>query len=482
MSPEEKICPVCDTKLSKDATKCPICGTDLGAIDEKALENIDISVLKDKTKAIDDILSLLEEEEKKVKEKIEKEEEKKQEEKKEEPKPPEPKPTEVKVEEKVEVRKEEGTKPEEKKEEVSEVFSCPVCNEQIPIEANSCPKCGAIFEEAVVFICPVCRTEVPMDSTTCPKCGAIFVSEEAPEPGAEEVHVEEVQPKVEEVQEKSIQAEAKPEEGLKKEVEAEKVEKKVEKKPEEMAKELAQKVGEAKVLLETMRKFGVEEKETKEHISSALAAGKEKNYEKALEIMDGALSKGKKLVLEKIALLASQLESEVKGYSKFGIDVRKGIGLCQRVVFAAETENFERALKIYTMATDFIKLLKETFEARKKKIEELQRTIEEYGAYGIPGTNELRLLVERAMEFYAKGETGEGDKCLTEVTQKLAETLPNFVSSKIAEQAAKLREEKLLGLDVKDKIEYLKEANMCIKKKDYVQALMWVNKVERKEV
>ncbi|MCX8174417.1 MAG: zinc ribbon domain-containing protein [Thermoplasmata archaeon] len=494
MSPDEKICPVCDTKLSMNITKCPICGTDLTAIDEKALEDVDLSLLKDKTKAIDDILSLLEEEEKKVMEKIEK---KDAEEKKPEPKIPAPEPEQK---EKVQEKKEEKEKtqpamvdkPAEKVEATKtaegpqkEVFSCPLCNEQIPIDANACPKCGAIFEEAVVFICPVCHAEVPVDSNTCPKCGAIFVSEEEPAASPEmagEKAEEEVKAPPEEAKEKTKPLEVGAEEKAEKIViEEKKPEKKVEKKPEDMAKELALKVSEAKVLLETMRKFGVDEKEIKENISRALSAGKEKDYEKALGIMETALATGKKLVMEKIGTLSTELEAEVRSYSKLGCDVRKGIGLAERVLFAVETENYENAVKLYTQVSDFAKKLKETFEARKKDFDALNRSIAEYSAYGVPGISELKTILEKAMTAYSSGEIAEGDKCLSEVKQKLTDALPNYVSSKIAEQAAKLREEKLLGLDVRDKIEYLKEANICIKKKDFAQALVWVNKLERKE-
>ncbi|MEM3396842.1 MAG: zinc ribbon domain-containing protein [Thermoplasmata archaeon] len=491
MSSDEKICPVCDSKLSKEVTKCPICGTDLTVIDEKALENVDLSMLKDKTKAIDDILSLLEEEEKKVLEKIEKKDERK----------PEPKLPEPKVEEKRDGKKEEPEKKDvalkeeaarekETKEKIEEaedtkkeVFSCPVCNEKIPIDANSCPKCGAIFEEAVVIICPVCKTEVPAEANSCPKCGAIFVSEE--EAAISEMSsvpgevVEAVKEDVGEKPESELpKAEGKEEMPV---IEEKKPEKKIEKKPEDMARELALKVSEAKVLLETMRKFGVEEKKTKENISLALSAGKEKEYERALAIMDAAISNGKKLVLEKIEVLSYELEAEVRGYSKMGCDVKKGIGLCERAIFAVETENFENAVKLYTQASDFAKKIKDTFETRKKEFDNLNRTIEEYVSYGVPGVSDLKALLEKAMTFYSSMEITEGDKCLNQVREKLKEALPNFVSSKIAEQAAKLREEKLLGLEVKDKIEYLKEANMCIKKKDYAQALVWVNKLERKE-
>jgi len=450
LSQEEKICPVCDTKLSKETTKCPICGTDLSKIDEKVLQDIDLSILKDKTKAIDDILSLLEKEEKAQEKKVEEKKDAK----------PEKKPEKV----------EEGVSKEEVKseKEKGEVFFCPLCNAEIPLTATTCPKCGAIFEEALVFICPVCNAEVPADATTCPKCGAIFVGEEV---RAEEVAESKAEKGIEERREEKVEEKKKVEE----------VEKKVERKAEDMAKELALKVSEAKVLVETLKKFNVDEKEIKEEISKALSAGKEKEYERALTILENALAKGKKAVMESIAVLAGKLEEELNGYAKLGCDIRKGVGLCERAIFATQIENFERAVRTYTMALDFAKEVKEKFEGRKKEFEEILHSIEEFISFGVPGVNGLKKMVDEAMAYYAKGEVENGNKRLAAVKEKLSELLPNYVTGKIAEHAAKLREEKLLGLDIREKIEYLKEANMCIKRKDYMGALAWVKKLEMSE-
>ncbi len=462
---------MCDTKLAKSETKCPICGTDLAAVDEKALENIDISVLKDKTKAIDDILSLLEEEEKKVmaERKAEAQKGKENVGKQEGEKKP--------VSEKPLPKTEE--KEEKKSEERKEMFVCPLCHAEIPVDVNTCPKCGAIFEEAVAFICPVCHTEVSADASTCPKCGAIFVVEGEEAPAVAGSAVEKPP------EEKSAPTLAAPAEKPALTPTPEKIppieEKKVEKKVEDLAKELALKVNEAKILLETMRKFGVEEKETKESISRSLSAGKEKDYVRALEIMNTALQNGKNLVMEKIGKMIETLENEIRGYAKLGCDVKKGIGYCERTAFAVETENFENAVKIYTQATDYAKKLKENFEARKKEFDALMHNIEEYRTYGVPGMEELKNRLDAAMSAYGSGKIDDGDRVIAEIKEKLNAALPNYVTSRIAEQAGKLREAKLLGMDVKNKIEYLKEANICIKKKDYAQALVWINKIDRKE-
>lgn len=525
MPEDKRICPVCDTPLEKGETKCPICGADINSIDQKSLEEIDISALKDKTKVIDDILNLLEEEEKKVKEKIEvapektpaKKVEPLPEQKKEEKAEKETAPEEEKKEvgqEKVATAGEKEA-PEERKEKKEmettpapqATFTCPVCHEEIPADSTTCPRCGAIFEEAVVFECPVCHTEVPVEANTCPKCGAIFVEDEsqAASETKEKESLETVQSEAEKGQitkmepappgasssapqeapqaEKSVQGQPQQETKEKGEISAEKtpVKKVEEKKVEDLAKELASKVSEAKILLETMRKLGVEEKDIKENISKSLSAGKEKNYNEALKIMDGALQDGKKRVMEKIGKLVVELKSEIASYTALGCDVRKGLGLCERTLFALETENFENSVRLYTTASDYAKVLRGTYEQIKKDFDALMRTIEEYKSFGVPGIEDLKNRIEQAKNAYAGGKKEEGDKIVMGVRETLTSVLPDYVTKRIADQAAKLREAKLLGMDVKDKIEYLKEANICVKKKDYAQALVWVNKIDREE-
>lgn len=50
---------------------------------------------------------------------------------------------------------------------------CPFCNEEI-LEAGLpfCQFCGIS-----VFYCPLCQNPVPPDSATCPRCGADICSE-----------------------------------------------------------------------------------------------------------------------------------------------------------------------------------------------------------------------------------------------------------------------------------------------------------------
>jgi uncharacterized C2H2 Zn-finger protein len=378
-------------------------------------------------------------------------------------------------------------------------FTCPICHEEIPADSTTCPRCGAIFEEAVVFICPVCRTEVPVEANTCPKCGAIFVEDESyatsetkekeslgtvqTEAEKGEITRIEVAPPGAPQAEKSVQGQPQQETKEKGEISAEKapVKKVEEKKVEDLAKELASKVSEAKILLETMRKLGVEEKDIKENISKSLSAGKEKNYNEALKIMEGALQDGKKRVMEKIGKLVGELKSEIASYTALGCDVRKGLGLCERTLFALETENFENSVRLYTTASDYARVLRGTYEQIKKDFDALMRTIEEYKSFGVPGIGDLKNRIEQAKNAYAGGKKEEGDKIVMGVRETLTSVLPDYVTKRIAEQAAKLREAKLLGMDVKDKIEYLKEANICVKKKDYAQALVWVNKIDREE-
>jgi endogenous inhibitor of DNA gyrase (YacG/DUF329 family) len=75
--------------------------------------------------------------------------------------------------------------------------ACPVCGKPVSMEVNSCPHCGAEFEEEVeeaevapkdaaveeeeTAECPVCGKSVSLEVSSCPYCGAEFEEEEVEE-------------------------------------------------------------------------------------------------------------------------------------------------------------------------------------------------------------------------------------------------------------------------------------------------------------
>ncbi|MFW6040361.1 MAG: double zinc ribbon domain-containing protein [Thermoplasmatota archaeon] len=70
---------------------------------------------------------------------------------------------------------------------------CPVCDSEVPIDADVCQDCGMDlslsddFEEVIMFECPICGAEVSEDAVECPNCGAIFEEEETEDRLEEEV-------------------------------------------------------------------------------------------------------------------------------------------------------------------------------------------------------------------------------------------------------------------------------------------------------
>lgn len=90
---------------------------------------------------------------------------------------------------KKEVVKEEPEEPE---------VACPVCGKPVSMDVNSCPHCGAEFEEEIEEVeavpakaaaleeeetaeCPVCGKSVSLNVSSCPYCGAEFEEEEVEE-------------------------------------------------------------------------------------------------------------------------------------------------------------------------------------------------------------------------------------------------------------------------------------------------------------
>jgi DNA-directed RNA polymerase subunit RPC12/RpoP len=85
-----------------------------------------------------------------------------------------------------------------KEEPVEPEVACPVCGKPVSMDVNSCPHCGAEFEEEVEEVeaapakaaaveeeetaeCPVCGKSVSLNVSSCPYCGAEFEEDEVEE-------------------------------------------------------------------------------------------------------------------------------------------------------------------------------------------------------------------------------------------------------------------------------------------------------------
>jgi hypothetical protein len=59
-------------------------------------------------------------------------------------------------------------------------LQCPICSEEVDVDADECPKCGTLFGDGesdadldlfADLTCPVCNTPLDEDDTVCPGCG-----------------------------------------------------------------------------------------------------------------------------------------------------------------------------------------------------------------------------------------------------------------------------------------------------------------------
>ncbi|HHZ74147.1 MAG TPA: hypothetical protein EYN58_03015, partial [Candidatus Poseidoniales archaeon] len=62
--------------------------------------------------------------------------------------------------------------------EYIDTAQCGACQEEIPADSESCPKCGVSFsgvKEVNMGECGSCKTIVSLDSKSCPNCSIAFV-------------------------------------------------------------------------------------------------------------------------------------------------------------------------------------------------------------------------------------------------------------------------------------------------------------------
>ena len=405
-----------------------------------------------------------------------------------------------------------------------EYFECPECGARVPASASSCPKCGVLFAEegAEMFQCPACNTLVSVDAKSCPGCGAIFV-----EPEAEEVSLappkKDLEPPIAKVTEpfappmlvREVKAERpkplEPEEekkGLfgrfkrKKEEEEEAPPKKAPApaptpvisvpvsepapapqtvppavepsvKPVEArskGKDLKMKLAEMKPLLVIAMENEIDAGESMQLIDDAAVAGRERQVDKALDLVQ----KANAILLSKVdthlTAMINQLKSEMKVAQELGGDVSRCQTYIKEIERAKSSSDMEAAYVYADKVRKELQPITGRYNDSKKKIASLKTLISDADLF-IVDTREARSQLVEATNAFDSRDFDRVDVVVRTARERLYKSIPGRMSEEMKKAKDQLLEAKMKNINIAPLITILKSATTMMKNGDYAQAL-----------
>lgn len=235
-------------------------------------------------------------------------------------------------------------------------------------------------------------------------------------------------------------------------------------------RDLARMVAEMKPLLALAREKDVDIGESKQLIDDAAVAGKERQLDRALELVQ----KSKTALMEKIdahlGALITRMNDEIKIARDFGGDISRATAYIQEVTKARASGDVEAAYVYADKVGKELLPITGRYNESKRRLSALKRLIADCDAFIVDTKEARRGLVDASKAF----DLRDFDK--TESLIKAAnESLYKAIPARMNEEMKKAREE-LIDLKVKDvnispMLTVLKSATGLMKSGDYAEAL-----------
>ena len=235
-------------------------------------------------------------------------------------------------------------------------------------------------------------------------------------------------------------------------------------------RDLARMVAEMKPLLALAREKDVDIGESKGLIDEAATAGRERQLDRALELVQ----ESKNMLLAKVdAQLSDQimkLNEEIKVAREFGGDISKATMYIQEVAKARGAGDIEAA---YVYA-DKVKMellpITGRYNESKRKIANAKQLVADCEAFIVDTREARRNLVEANKAFDSK-DFDKVDTLVKSANESLAKVIPKRMNEEIAAAKELLIEAKTRNVNISPMITVLKSATNLMKSGDYGQAV-----------
>jgi len=400
-------------------------------------------------------------------------------------------------------------------EEGTEMFQCPACNTLVSVDATTCPGCGAIFIE-------------PEESL--PAEAAIAPSVQEP-PGPSAPAVKDMEPPLREVKpEKPLEEKAKT--GPEKEKRGWfRWGKKEEPKPEPMPEQapaskpprervehakpeirqvrepireiapskpavraavpptasipaptlptgagqdkgstLARMVAEMKPLFTLANDKEIDVAEAKQLIDDAVVAGRERQVDKAIDLVQKSRTVLMSKVDANLALQIGKLNEEIKIARDFGGDISRPTTYVQEVTRARASGDIEAAFVYVDKVRKELLPITGRYNESRNKLTDLKKLIQNCEIFVVDTKEARRILVDATKSFEMK-DFDKVDALVREANENLVKGIPARMSEEMRKAKEDLIEAKSKNVNITPLLTVLKSATGLMKAGDYPQAV-----------
>ncbi len=402
-------------------------------------------------------------------------------------------------------------------EEGAEMFQCPACNTLVSVDAKSCPGCGAVFveseEEAAAVSAPAApapaeelslpekeETELPVEeakpSAPEPKAkepekkkGGWFKwgkkEEPKPEPKVEKIAPAPAPPRKSTDTVRDLSAPAKPTSPPPVRQETPEPARPAPtyapptprpsfgtsvSSSQDKGEQLARMVAEWKPLFALAGEKDIDPGESKQLIDEAIIAGRERQVDRAIELVQ----KSKSILTGKIDAHLAQaitgLNEEIKAARDFGGDISRATTYMHEVTRARGAGDIEAAYVYVEKINKELLPITGRYNESKVKIADLKKLIQDCETF-IVDTKEARRLAAEASRAFELKDFDKVDGFVKSANDSLFKAIPPRLTEEMKTARERLIDAKAKNVNITPMLTMLKSTMSLLKAGDYAQAV-----------
>lgn len=238
----------------------------------------------------------------------------------------------------------------------------------------------------------------------------------------------------------------------------------------EKGRELARMVAEMKPLLALARDRDVDIGESKQLIDEAAEAGREKQLDRAIELVQRSKALLMKKIDEHLAQLIMRLNDDIRTAREFGGDVSRATTFIQEVARARSAGDVEAAYVYADKVSKELLPITGRYNESKKKLASLKEFIADCELF-LVDTKEARRLYIDAQKALEVKDFDRLDSLVKSANESLNKAIPARMSELLKKAKDDLLEAKVRNVNISPMLTVLKSASNLMKSGDYAQAL-----------